>query len=445
MIQSAIFAQPSNGSPRRQPCARGEPAIPSDQTPTDAAEPTPPPGDAMFQAFAPPTETPGTPPPAPHQQAGPYPPAGPQPQGPWGHPYPGYPGHHPGFPGWVPPPPPTGWNGFAITSLVLGIIGIACCLWVGAIAFGIAALRAIPQRNQRGKGMAVAGIVLGAVWGALLIAVAASGVLDRVGDHTDDRGVRTGRISVDDLRVGDCYARPKDLDRATRLTLVGCASAHYGEVYAVGNLPKGDYPGEEKVTAAAEKLCSTNQEKYTMDDRAVPDQTDLFYYYPQKTGWEWADDRQVTCVYSFEHGDRTGSLRRDASNLTAEQMTYLNAVKPFNTALLHSPDAEDPAEDPEAYRAWAKELADGADAEAKALESATWTTAATRQAVADLVVAVRKEGTHFRAASQSTDPAAIERELDDANSGAAAIRATVVRTALDLATGHSRGSSPTTV
>lgn len=245
-------------------------------------------------------------------------------------------------------------------------------------------------------------------------------------------------MSVDDLRVGDCYTRPKDLDRATRLTLVACAAAHYGEVYADGDLPKGDYPGEEKVTAAAEKLCDAGQEKYTMDELAVPDQAELFYYYPQKAGWEWADDRRVICVYSFGHGDRTGSLRRDASNLTAEQTAYLKAVKPFNTALEHSPDAEDPAEDPEAFRAWARELADGADAEAGALESGGWSAAA-RQPVADLAAAVRQEAAHFRAASQAADPATVEHELAAARRGAVAAKAMAVRTALDLATSGSHG------
>jgi hypothetical protein len=59
------------------------------------------------------------------------------------------------------PPQPT--NGLAVAALVLGIVW---AFWIGsvlAIAFGHVALGQIRQRNQSGKGMAVAGLVLGYV------------------------------------------------------------------------------------------------------------------------------------------------------------------------------------------------------------------------------------------------------------------------------------------
>jgi hypothetical protein len=60
----------------------------------------------------------------------------------------------------------TPWNGFAITSLILGIVWI---YWIGsllAVIFGIIALSQISERHDRGKGMAITGIVLG---GLLLV------------------------------------------------------------------------------------------------------------------------------------------------------------------------------------------------------------------------------------------------------------------------------------
>jgi hypothetical protein len=59
------------------------------------------------------------------------------------------------------PPQPT--NGLAVAALVLGIVW---AFWIGsalAIVFGHVALGQIRQRNQSGKGMAVAGLVLGYV------------------------------------------------------------------------------------------------------------------------------------------------------------------------------------------------------------------------------------------------------------------------------------------
>jgi hypothetical protein len=80
--------------------------------------------------------------------------------------------------GYTPYTATTGTNGFAVASLVLGILWI---YWIGsilALIFGYVALSQIKERNQGGKGLAVAGIVLGWIGIAFLIigivAVAAS-------------------------------------------------------------------------------------------------------------------------------------------------------------------------------------------------------------------------------------------------------------------------------
>ena len=81
------------------------------------------------------------------------------------------------------------YNGFAITSMVLGIVGIpGLCvyLWPGvimgivAVVFGIVALKGMKNSgNDEGKGMAIAGLVLGIVVitiAVLLIIVAAASI-----------------------------------------------------------------------------------------------------------------------------------------------------------------------------------------------------------------------------------------------------------------------------
>lgn len=60
-------------------------------------------------------------------------------------------------------------NGFAVASVVLGVIWI---FWIGsilALAFGYIARKQISDRDERGVGLATAGIVLGWVGVALLI------------------------------------------------------------------------------------------------------------------------------------------------------------------------------------------------------------------------------------------------------------------------------------
>ncbi len=89
-----------------------------------------------------------------------------------------------------PPPPPVGWgsgsyqpvqrrttNGFAVAALVLGIAVLCTGIFGGilAVIFGNLALARIDesQGTEKGRGMAIAGIVLG--WIAIgLTAVAAA-------------------------------------------------------------------------------------------------------------------------------------------------------------------------------------------------------------------------------------------------------------------------------
>jgi hypothetical protein len=69
-------------------------------------------------------------------------------------------------------PASRGTNGMAIASMVLGILWI---YWLGsilALIFGYIALRQIKQRNEGGRGMAIAGTVLGWIGaGTLLLTI----------------------------------------------------------------------------------------------------------------------------------------------------------------------------------------------------------------------------------------------------------------------------------
>ncbi len=116
------------------------------------------------------TETPGQPenPPYPPQygQAPAYPPP-PQGYGQPPYPYPPQPGMP--YPYYVPRPT----SGMAIASLVCGILWI---YWIGsilALIFGYIARKQIRERGESGNGMAIAGIVLGWIGVATLVATVA--------------------------------------------------------------------------------------------------------------------------------------------------------------------------------------------------------------------------------------------------------------------------------
>ena len=100
------------------------------------------------------------PPPPPHDPTG----ASPWPAQPPPYQAPPYPYQYPYG------PPPRATNGLAIASMVLGILWI---YWIGsilALVFGYVARSQIRQRNEGGNGMAIAGIVLGWIGVATLVA-----------------------------------------------------------------------------------------------------------------------------------------------------------------------------------------------------------------------------------------------------------------------------------
>ncbi len=141
--------------------------------PTDGGVPVPPyptpPGFAQPGAPDPGYPAAGYPPPGypdpGFPQAG-YPPPGfPQ----TGYPPPGYPPPYPGgYPYGYDPyaqAPPTGTNGKAVASLVTSLAGLLLCGLpsVVGVILGIIALRETRQTGQDGHGMALAGVLVGAL------------------------------------------------------------------------------------------------------------------------------------------------------------------------------------------------------------------------------------------------------------------------------------------
>ena len=73
--------------------------------------------------------------------------------------------------GYTPYAAPQTTNGLAIASMVLGILWL---YWVGsilAVIFGFVAMGQIKQRNQGGRGMATAGLILGFIGIGTLVLV----------------------------------------------------------------------------------------------------------------------------------------------------------------------------------------------------------------------------------------------------------------------------------
>src|SRR5262249_3006363 len=95
----------------------------------------------------------------------------PPPAFPPSYPPPAYPPTYPPYPGPSMAAPTRATNGMSIASLVLGILWLWGIGSILALIFGYIGLRQTRERNENGRGMAIAGVVLGWVGVAVTILV----------------------------------------------------------------------------------------------------------------------------------------------------------------------------------------------------------------------------------------------------------------------------------
>ncbi|MGW5343004.1 DUF4190 domain-containing protein [Streptomyces sp. HUAS TT3] len=184
------------GGPQGRPVVPGPPSVHDQITiagmPGAGAQvppapiPTAYPGPAPAPAPAPPG--PAAPPPAyAYPAPGGYAHPGP-PNAPSGYGYPG----HPGYPGYAPYAPYGGQprNGFGVTALVLGILSVVGCITsllaigigIGAVVFGALGRGKARRGEATNGGVALAGIITGAIGialGAAVLALGIVGILER--------------------------------------------------------------------------------------------------------------------------------------------------------------------------------------------------------------------------------------------------------------------------
>lgn len=227
-------------------------------------------------------------------------------------------------------------NGFAIASLICGLVA-PCGGGLLSVIFGIIALSQIKKNGQKGRGLAIGGMVATAVWILLVALFVVIGILaadgdddtnqsarsnDRVAEdqhegssNGDDNGTDNGGdtttapedIDVLSLSVGDCLSDLSGSMFAT-LPVVPCSEPHEGEVYALFDVSLDGitYPGEDAIIDEAEQGCDSRLQNYAPSayrDSGV----EIFYLYPSEDTWSFGD-REVVCITYYPDGPRTGSI-----------------------------------------------------------------------------------------------------------------------------------------
>ncbi|MCI9858838.1 DUF4190 domain-containing protein [Microbacterium proteolyticum] len=210
-------------------------------------------------------------------------------------------------------------NAVAVLALVLGFIAP-----IGGIVAGAFALGTLRRTSERGRGVAVAGIVVGS---ALTVVMGAAIVAGVWGMAVDTRTV-SSPVSVSasspsasttptgsetpvppfTLEPGQCFSQ-RGRGEISDATLVDCVAPHTYELYAAFSVAEAadDYPGDAEIAHRAEAGCVEAFSGFvgTAYDRSV---LEYFYLSPTRKTW-LVDDRRVSCFVTDPAGTVTGTLR----------------------------------------------------------------------------------------------------------------------------------------
>jgi hypothetical protein len=231
-----------------------------------------------------------------------YPPPGPGQPGPQA-PYPGPP--MPADPGYGSPYDSRSnkTNGMAIAAFVTGLLG---CFGVVGIILGAISLNQIGKKGGKGRGLAIAGIILSSLW--VVAGIAAFAL--RGGGSSDDGGAtpkatqtKPEKVDAQEMKLGNCI---NDNAGATNTTateapvevesvkIVPCTGPHDGEVTAVFKLRQVVMPPEAQLQQLASSGCKARTQARINRDPAARGIANS-YYYPTADSWK-SGDRTVTCV-----------------------------------------------------------------------------------------------------------------------------------------------------
>ncbi|MBT2448020.1 DUF4190 domain-containing protein [Streptomyces sp. ISL-43] len=278
-----------------------------------------------------------------------------------------------------PTPPPYGYpygppalNGFALASLLVGLL----CFPPLGVVFAVVALVQIARKGERGKALAVCGLVLSLVMTAVMVFAverAAGTLFERaraMGAMEPYEDVEGELADIGEMRVGDCFNVPGGdlLDEDPFVYRIACTQVHDAEVTSSTSLSGARFPGEDELKKSVTESCWRAQDAYAMDTWALPPYAEMFYFAPSRGTWG-DGDRRVLCVIGTAEQEHRGSLRNDAAMLKPEQVTFLHAMNETELVLARSPDADvDDALDE--YRAWARDVEQALADESRMLDGA---------------------------------------------------------------------------
>jgi hypothetical protein len=166
-----------------------------------------------------------------------------------------------------------------------------------------------PGSGGSGKGPLVLTAVGGLMVLLLVVGLVVLAVTDGDEEAPTGSGVEAQDRSVADIAVGDCFDDDEALEEEEfdSLPVVPCEQAHDNEVYALVELPREPWPGDDAVFESSLDACESEFERYVGE---AYDDSELEYFLAVPTEDAWAlGDRTVRCsLYSYSER-LSGSMR----------------------------------------------------------------------------------------------------------------------------------------
>lgn len=185
----------------------------------------------------------------------------------------------------------------AFTGLVLGILGLLGSFLapILAIVFGVAGLSRTRRTGQRGRAIAITGILLGVMW-IVLTALFAVLVIRNEG---------YGSIAA--LPGGSCFDNAQPGHVAARVRyLSSCSQPHNGEVVGTFALPGTAWPGQQAVSREAAAGCARLLTS-VLGQQTLSSGVRGMNYSPSEQAWS-TGTRAVSCVLVDPNAMHTGSM-----------------------------------------------------------------------------------------------------------------------------------------
>lgn len=127
----------------------------------------------------------------------------------------------------------------------------------------------------------------------------------------DDEVVEAGEVGAFEVRVGDCFDDGQlsaEASEVQEVDALPCDQPHDNEVYAVFELPDGEYPGDDAVIEQSNAGCIERFAEFT-GTAYEESQLDITQLFPTEDSWNTLDDREVVCAVYDPSGPIEGSVK----------------------------------------------------------------------------------------------------------------------------------------